>query len=628
MEMMNQQQSLNQSMSFQQQSMEQTSHQQQSTQSSVQQIQYTQQQQIERHSELYESTEFNGGVLKGYKPKGEEEMSNGTMNHKPAMKMVQNNGIFGGITGDHNELLNDVQFDSKKHSVKSLVGHFSKVKPKAQIPVQYLPEQRQYNGDQGPSLNYLSQSNEGSEMSKITASASNMDIDASRKEYESRKQMNQENTSSTTTTNAVSSNSQKTNVETRSRSEMSAEKKQLLNTRRQSLKELLFFDTETNGASSAGIIDPSAILRGEKASVWNRCDTSHPPPASSAAKLYISKPPAPATSYSQTLPRSFKSKSKPCDTQTSQNLAINQQLSSKPPLVVPQITTQFVDSSKSSLIPEISSLTQVDTTENNSSFNSQCNSSHSQVTSTSSVVPNISSVIPNTSSISFSQDSFSSSKPPFSSSLQLPDSPEYEAVVHSSNKVFTSISCLTQQQHSMTTAVVEASGQLPTNTNTTNSLTSSSVVGGLTPVIESSDETLDIIITTAADDLHQTVSLLSSLPTLNPPRSSASTPLPTTPFPSLDLPGNTAHSNLSLPFSSSTGSSSIRSRTPILVTTRPSSVIEGRSRHMSKEDIARMMAELNSPLPALAPIPQDIRASPLLFTSRTPGTPTLTGSKM
>jgi len=261
MEMMNQQQSLNQSMSFQQQSMEQTSHQQQSTQSSVQQIQYTQQQQIERHSELYESTEFNGGVLKGYKPKGEEEMSNGTMNHKPAMKMVQNNGIFGGITGDHNELLNDIQFDSKKHSVKSLVGHFSKVKPKAQIPVQYLPEQRQYNGDQGPSLNYLSQSNEGSEMSKITASASNMDIDASRKEYESRKQMNQENTSSTTTTNAVSSNSQKTNVETRSRSEMSAEKKQLLNTRRQSLKELLFFDTETNGASSAGIIDPSAILR-------------------------------------------------------------------------------------------------------------------------------------------------------------------------------------------------------------------------------------------------------------------------------------------------------------------------------------------------------------------------------
>jgi len=261
MEMMNQQQSLNQSMSFQQQSMEQTSHQQQSTQSSVQQIQYTQQQQIERHSELYESTEFNGGVLKGYKPKGEEEMSNGTMNHKPAMKMVQNNGIFGGITGDHNELLNDVQFDSKKHSVKSLVGHFSKVKPKAHIPVQYLPEQRQYNGDQGPSLNYLSQSNEGSEMSKITASASNMDIDASRKEYESRKQMNQENTSSTTTTNAVSSNSQKTNVETRSRSEMSAEKKQLLNTRRQSLKELLFFDTETNGASSAGIIDPSAILR-------------------------------------------------------------------------------------------------------------------------------------------------------------------------------------------------------------------------------------------------------------------------------------------------------------------------------------------------------------------------------
>lgn len=260
MEMMNQQQSFNQSMNFEQQSIQSS---QQSIQSSVQHMQSTQQQQIERHSELYESTEFNGGVLKGYKPKGEGEMSNGTMNHKPSMKMVQNNGIFGGITGDSNELLNDMQFDSKKHSVKSLVGHFSKVKPKAQIPVQYLPEQRQYNGDQGPSLNYLSNSNEGSEMTKITASASNLDIDASRKEYETRKQMNQENTSSTTTTtNTESSNSQKTSVETRSRSEMSAEKKQLLNTRRQSLKDLLFFDTENNGGSSAaGIIDPSAILR-------------------------------------------------------------------------------------------------------------------------------------------------------------------------------------------------------------------------------------------------------------------------------------------------------------------------------------------------------------------------------
>lgn len=183
------------------------------------------------------------------------------MDHK--QKMVQNNGIFGGITGDSNSLLEDSQFDSKKHSVKSLVGHFSKVKPKAQIPTQYLPEQRFHNGNQGPSLNYLNSNNEGAEMVKFTSSASKQDFDASRNEYEMRKQMQENTSSSTTTTDSVSTSTQKSTVETRSRSEMSAEKKQLLNSRRQSLKDLLYFDTETNGGSSgAGIIDPSAILRG------------------------------------------------------------------------------------------------------------------------------------------------------------------------------------------------------------------------------------------------------------------------------------------------------------------------------------------------------------------------------
>ena len=620
MEMMSQQQqSYNQSqeMSFQQTS--QSSHQQ--SMSYEQSSQYQQSYAQSSQSEIYESTEFENG-LKGYKPQG-VEMANGDMNHKPAMKMVQNNGIFGGITGDQNSLLEDAQFDSKKHSVRDLVGHFSKVKPKAQIPVQYLPEQKQYNGNQGPSLNYLNSSNESATLPR-SASSTKKDFDASRQDYEMKKQM-QNNTSTTSSTTAVSNNSQQTTVETRSRTAVSAEKKQMLNSRRQSLKDLLYFDTENQkGSSAAGIIDPSAILRGEKASLWNRCESSHPtPPASvSAAQMYISKPPA-QNSYSQTLPRSFKNKS--CDSNTSQNLAINQQLSPKTPPVVPIITTQLVDP-----IPTSSSFPLSSIPESSLSPTAEVSQKESLPEQFSYSAPAVSSTV----SQSLDSQSFVNSSVVTSSSLQLPNSPEYEAVVHSSNKVFTSTSSLIQQQHYMTTAVIGVAEQLPTNTNTTNFTSNSSVVVGNTPVIESSHETLDHI-TTAADDLHPTVSLLSSFPSLNLPRSSASTPLPTTPFPCLDHPGSgglvssTVSSFLPPHTPTSMGVAGLnRSRTPILVTTRPSSVIEGRTRHVSRDDIARMMAELNAPLPALVPIPQDIRASPLLFHSRTPGTPTLTGSKM
>lgn len=111
-----------------------------------------------------------------------------------------------------------------------------------------------YNGDQGPSLNYLNASAEGSssQAMKVTVSNSKQDINASQREYEMRKQNTQENTSSS-------------NVETRNRSEMSTEKKQMLNSRRQSLKDLLFFDENNMGSSGgASIIDPSAILRGSE----------------------------------------------------------------------------------------------------------------------------------------------------------------------------------------------------------------------------------------------------------------------------------------------------------------------------------------------------------------------------
>lgn len=235
---------------------------QQSTESSVQQSissSYQQQHQtVESFNQIYESAEVGAG-LKGYKRKDEIDgdlQVNGQQSGMP--KMVQNNGIFGGITGDQNSLLEDDQFDCKKHSVRDLVGHFSKVKPKAQIPVQYLPEQKIYNGDQGPSLNYLNASAEGSssQSMKVTVSNSKQDISASQREYEMRKQ----NTSNQTQENTSSSI-----FETRNKSEMSTEKKQMLNSRRQSLKDLLFFDENNVGSSGgASIIDPSAILRGSE----------------------------------------------------------------------------------------------------------------------------------------------------------------------------------------------------------------------------------------------------------------------------------------------------------------------------------------------------------------------------
>merc|ERR1719495_1139143 len=141
-------------------------------------------------TEVFEGTQFEGGVLKGYKKK-DEEMNGAAFEQQAAgsshEKFMKDTGIFGGITGDHNSLLEeDAQFDYKKHSVRDLVGHFSKVKPKAEIPVQYLPEQKMYNGEQGPSLNYLSTKSEASSSSHsfTRTGMSQQDVNASREESE------------------------------------------------------------------------------------------------------------------------------------------------------------------------------------------------------------------------------------------------------------------------------------------------------------------------------------------------------------------------------------------------------------------------------------------------------------
>lgn len=211
-------------------------------------------------NEVYESTQM-GGITKGYRRKDDDELAAERDMTRNSQQFIQDNGIFGGITGDHNSLLQDSQFDSKKHSVKDLAGHFAKLRPKAEIPVQYLPEQKMFNGQQGPSLNYLnSNSSSSSQQSTLTRSTtSKQDSNASRQEYEMRKaQSNQNNTEQSSSSSSVA---QSSSVEMRSKTEASTQQKKLLSERRQSLKDYMLMDPAAIHAS-AGIIDPSAILRG------------------------------------------------------------------------------------------------------------------------------------------------------------------------------------------------------------------------------------------------------------------------------------------------------------------------------------------------------------------------------
>merc|ERR1719193_2260205 len=100
-----------------------------------------------------------------------------------------NSGVFGGIGADNNSLV-DSEVDYKKHTVKDLAKHFALVKPKADIPHAILPEQRIYNGDQGPALNYLGASAQGSSSSTqsfMKKEISQEDFEASKKAYEMKK---------------------------------------------------------------------------------------------------------------------------------------------------------------------------------------------------------------------------------------------------------------------------------------------------------------------------------------------------------------------------------------------------------------------------------------------------------
>merc|ERR1719347_1405926 len=212
--------------------------------------------QSQSSKEVYESQQFSGGVMKGYTLKQDQ-----SSNQRETGEKMLNSGVFGGIAADNNSLV-DSEVDYKKHTVKDLAKHFALVKPKADIPHAILPEQRIYNGDQGPALNYLGASAQGSTSSTqsfMKKEISQEDFEASKKAYEAKKKQQME-----AQQQSQSSSSQSTVVK-RTETSTSSEQKSMLNERRQSLTTSLMLDPAAAHAES-GIIDPSAILRGSDAS--------------------------------------------------------------------------------------------------------------------------------------------------------------------------------------------------------------------------------------------------------------------------------------------------------------------------------------------------------------------------
>merc|ERR1712123_14406 len=226
--------------------------------SSIQQSSSSYSQSQTSQNEVFESQEFSGGVMKGYRMKQDQ-----VDGERETGEKMLSSGVFGGIGADNNSLV-DTEIDYKKHTVKDLAKHFALVKPKADIPNAILPEQRLYNGDQGPALNYLGSAKSEMGSSSSTQSfmkkeISEQDFEASKQAYEmKKKQQAMESQQSQSTT------SQSTVVKRTETSASSEQTKTVLNERRQSLTAGLMLDPATAHAES-GIIDPSAILRGSDA---------------------------------------------------------------------------------------------------------------------------------------------------------------------------------------------------------------------------------------------------------------------------------------------------------------------------------------------------------------------------
>merc|ERR1711971_751210 len=214
-----------------------------------------------RQQEVYEATERDG-AMRGYQPKGVDETGRRSA-------MARDSGLFGGIGGDDNSLV-DNEFDYKKHSVKDLAHHFALVKPKAQLPNQILPEQKMFNGEQGPALNYLGGKQDFASQQQIFTKkeVSNEDIEASKAAYEMKKKQQmeqrqqQQQTSSSSSSSMSSQTSSSVVMREKKTEEVSTEQ---VDRRRASISSALLMDPAAAHAE-AGLIDPSAILRGSDGS--------------------------------------------------------------------------------------------------------------------------------------------------------------------------------------------------------------------------------------------------------------------------------------------------------------------------------------------------------------------------
>lgn len=164
---------------------------------------------------------------------------------------VRDNGLFGGIAGDNNSLVDESEYE--KRNVKDLVGHFSKVRPKMDIPAQVLPQQHNIGTGAAPSLNYLCQEqNVKQEFKKQESHTSNTESVKTMQQQQSSTSVSSYQSQQVQSSSVVQQNTER-HMEKHEESSATTE-------RRQSLKDLLLMDPATSHMNS-GFIDPSAILR-------------------------------------------------------------------------------------------------------------------------------------------------------------------------------------------------------------------------------------------------------------------------------------------------------------------------------------------------------------------------------
>lgn len=490
--------------------------------------------------EVYEATEVVGAT-RGYQVKGQDETG-----RRSQSAAARESGLFGGIGGDDNSLV-DNEFDYKKHTVKDLAHHFAMVKPKAELPFAILPEQRLQNGQQGPALNYLGGKQDFAAQQQVFTKkeVSSEEVEASKKAYELKKKQQMEQKMSSSSSSTTTTSSSTITMREKKTEEV---KKVETDHRRSSVSSALLMDPAAAHAQ-AGIIDPSAILRGEKMTPWAPSSTL---PWTLPVHNTTTK-----TFQSESGPRSYVPFNKP----------------SQPPAILHP--NQFPpDPPVQTSCPTISESAERTTPP----------AKH------------------------FKPDSVDSKPVIQTPSLSPNPGQEYQATVQTSSKQFSNCPPTNQGHANLETTRPNIQTINPTHQGLTNTSLEQSVIqkmlrGTLGPVCDSP--------TGAGEE---------GLVFPDTPRSTAATPAPTVPFPPVDSQHSTT-----LFASSVTQSECIRiippspvpslgRRTPILVTTRPSSTsLDHRARHVSKDDLARMMAELNAPLPPMVEIPDEIRASPLIF---------------